>query len=77
VTAAPAAAESGLNHAAVLARVEAGKVNAAPPMPGRGVAQILRANVLTRFNAILGSLFVVVMVAGPPCTRRSSPSWSA
>lgn len=35
-------------------------------MPGRSVAQILRANVLTRFNAILGSLFVVVMVVGPP-----------
>lgn len=30
------------------------------------MAQILRANVLTRFNAILGALFVIVMVVGPP-----------
>jgi len=29
------------------------------------VAQILRANVLTRFNAILGVLFVVPVVVGP------------
>ena len=36
-----------------------------PPAPGRTVAQILRANVLTRFNAILGVLFVVVVVVGP------------
>ena len=66
MTAEPATDIRGLDHAAVLARVEAGKVNAAPPMPGRSGAQILRANVLTRFNAILGSLFVVVMVVGPP-----------
>ena len=43
----------------------AGLVNTAPPGPGRTVGQILRANVLTRFNAILGTLFVVVLVVGP------------
>ena len=59
------AAAAGLDRAAVRARVEAGQVNTAPPAPGRTVAQILRANVLTRFNAILGVLFVVVMVVGP------------
>jgi magnesium-transporting ATPase (P-type) len=46
--------------------VAAGQVNTAPPGPGRTVGQILRANVLTRFNAILGTLFVVVVVVGPP-----------
>jgi cation-transporting ATPase E len=60
------AGAAGLDRAAVLARVAAGQVNAAPPSPGRSVRQILRANVLTRFNAILGSLFVVVVTVGPP-----------
>jgi cation-transporting ATPase E len=46
--------------------VLAGEVNTAPPSPGRTIGQILRANVLTRFNAILGALFVVVMIVGPP-----------
>jgi cation-transporting ATPase E len=44
----------------------AGEVNTPPPAPGRTIAHILRANVLTRFNAILGVLFVVVMIVGPP-----------
>jgi cation-transporting ATPase E len=49
----------------VRARVLAGEVNTAPPAPGRTVRQILRANLFTRFNAILGSLFAVVLVIGP------------
>ncbi len=57
--------EQGLGPEEVRARVLAGQTNAAPPAPGRTVAQILRANVLTRFNAILGALFVVVVVVGP------------
>jgi cation-transporting P-type ATPase E len=56
----------GLDEAAVAERVKAGLVNAAPPAAGRSVAQIFRANVFTRFNAILGTLFVVVVVVGPP-----------
>jgi hypothetical protein len=56
-------AAAGLDRAAVRARVAAGQVNTAPPGQGRTVGQILRANVLTRFNAIPGQLFVVV---GPP-----------
>jgi cation-transporting ATPase E len=58
-------AVTGLDQAEVRARMQAGLVNAAPPMPGRTVGQILRANVLTRFNAILGAMFVVVLVVGP------------
>jgi cation-transporting ATPase E len=46
--------------------VAAGQVNTPPPAPGRTIGQILRANVVTRFNAILGSLFVVVVIVGPP-----------
>ena len=57
---------SGLTQAEVRERVAAGQVNAPPPAPGRTIGQILRANVLTRFNAILGVLFVLVMIVGPP-----------
>src|SRR5690349_24797757 len=56
----------GLSQAEVRERVLAGQVNTAPPTPGRTTGQILRANVLTRFNAILGALFVLVMIVGPP-----------
>ena len=59
-------AGTGLDQAAVQARLRAGQVNATPPAPGRTLGQILRANVCTRFNAILGVLFVVVVVVGPP-----------
>ena len=59
-------ADQGLTSAEVAERQQAGLVNAAPPAPGRTLAQILRANVLTRFNAILGSLFVIVLIIGPP-----------
>jgi cation-transporting P-type ATPase E len=59
-------ASAGLDARAVAARVSAGLVNKAPPAPGRSTAQILRANVLTRFNAILGTLFAVVVAVGPP-----------
>jgi hypothetical protein len=61
MTTTSAAAATGLDQAAVRERVRAGQVNKAPPEPGRTVAQILRANVFTRFNAILGTLFAVVL----------------
>lgn len=57
---------TGLDRAQVAERIEAGQVNKAPQTPGRTVPQILRANILTRFNAILGALFVVVVIIGPP-----------
>lgn len=61
----PATAADGLTTADVQARVAAGRVNAPLPGPGRGIAQILRPNVLTRFNAILGAMFVIVLIVGP------------
>jgi cation-transporting ATPase E len=61
-----AAPVTGLSPAEVHDRVRAGQVNTPPPSPGRTTGQILRANVLTRFNAILGALFVLVMIVGPP-----------
>lgn len=55
----------GLSPAEVLRRVRAGQVNRTAAQPSRTVGQILRANILTRFNALLGALFVVIVVVGP------------
>ena len=43
----PDVAVTGLTEPAVRARADAGQVNRAPPVPGRSLLQILRANVLT------------------------------
>jgi cation-transporting P-type ATPase E len=56
----------GLSSEEVEERVRSGLVNRAPAPPGRTLGQIVRANVLTRFNAILGALLVVVAIVGPP-----------
>lgn len=56
---------TGLDSVDVERRIRAGQANTAPPSPGRSYAQIARANILTRFNAILGSLLVVVAFVGP------------
>src|SRR5207344_2505847 len=39
--------------------------NLVPAAPSRTIPQILRANVLTPFNALLGGLLVVILVVGP------------
>ena len=36
-----------------------------PRLPTRTVAQIVRANVFTRFNAILGAMLAIILVVGP------------
>jgi len=59
-------AEGGLTGQEVAARIAAGQVNESDRRGGRSFSQVLRANVLTRFNAILGSLLVVVIFVGPP-----------
>ena len=55
---------SGLTAAEVAQRVAAGQVNVAEEATSRSLKAIVRANVFTRFNAILGALFVLVLVAG-------------
>jgi len=55
----------GLTSTEVAQRRAAGLVNRAAERPSRTVAQILRANILTRFNALLGALLVVILVVGP------------
>jgi cation-transporting ATPase E len=61
----PVDPSQGLTQVEVRAQLEAGRVNGVERSTGRTVPQILRANVLTRFNAILGVLFVIVLVVGP------------
>lgn len=56
----------GLSTVEVASRVAAGHTNVVSTKSGRTLAQIVRANVLTRFNATLGSLFVVIVFVGPP-----------
>lgn len=55
---------TGLTAAQVAERVAAGQVNVLPDRSGRSVLDIVRANVLTRINAILGVLFIIVMTTG-------------
>jgi cation-transporting ATPase E len=62
---AAATAATGLTSDQVAERVAAGAVNVPGGKGGRSLAQVLRANVFTRFNAILGSLLVVVIFVGP------------
>jgi len=54
---------SGLTSAQVAERVAAGRTNHLPDAPTRTTAQILRANLLTPVNGIVGVLFVLVVVA--------------
>jgi cation-transporting P-type ATPase E len=54
----------GLSDAEVAQRVAAGKTNDVPSRAARSVSEIVRANVFTRINAILGVLFVIVLSTG-------------
>ncbi|WP_216899163.1 HAD-IC family P-type ATPase [Nocardia alni] len=58
------ARETGLTSADVQERVREGHTNDIPDRTGRSVADIVRANVFTRINAILGVLFVLVLATG-------------
>jgi cation-transporting P-type ATPase E len=55
----------GLTDAEAAERVEEGRVNRAPGGTSRSMWDIVRANVFTRFNAILGTLLVVILTIGP------------
>ncbi|WP_132993145.1 HAD-IC family P-type ATPase [Gordonia zhaorongruii] len=54
----------GLTAAEVAERVAAGETNAIPAKSGRSVADIVKANIFTRINAILGVLFAIVAFTG-------------
>ncbi|HEY5836241.1 HAD-IC family P-type ATPase [Streptomyces sp.] len=60
-----AARNPGLTAAEVAQRVARGEVNDVPVRSSRSTADIVRANVFTRFNAIIGVLFLIILVVGP------------
>ncbi|WP_371479998.1 HAD-IC family P-type ATPase [Kitasatospora sp. NBC_00315] len=55
----------GLTSAEVAERVGRGEVNDVPVRSSRSVREIVRANVFTRFNAIIGVMFGIILVVGP------------
>ena len=57
---------SGLTSAMVAERAARGEVNDAARRTSRSVTEIVRANVLTRFNAIVGVLCAVILITGHP-----------
>jgi cation-transporting ATPase E len=63
--AAQAALLQGLTTAEVDERIDRGEVNVVERHTSRTFGGIVRANVLTRFNAILGALLVVILIVGP------------
>jgi cation-transporting P-type ATPase E len=56
---------TGLTDAEVHQRISAGEVNTAPEANARSVGSIIRANVFTRFNALIGSLWVIMLMVAP------------
>ncbi|HRC48809.1 MAG TPA: hypothetical protein PLS72_16120, partial [Ilumatobacteraceae bacterium] len=57
---------TGLSAAEVADRVARGLTNAIPAAPTRTVNQIIRGNVFTPINAVVGILAAMVIVAGSP-----------
>ncbi|KOV22909.1 metal ABC transporter ATPase [Streptomyces sp. XY431] len=55
----------GLTAAEVADRVARGDVNDVPVRSSRSTKEIVRANVFTRFNAIIGVMFAIILVVGP------------
>jgi cation-transporting P-type ATPase E len=61
----PAPAAGGLTAAEVAERVSRGQGNDVPVRSSRTLAEIVRANVFTRFNAIIGVLWLVMLFVAP------------
>ncbi|MBF6212893.1 cation-translocating P-type ATPase [Nocardia puris] len=59
-------AATGLTAAEVEQRRRDGLTNDVPDRASRSVRDIVRANVFTRINAILGVLFILIMATGSP-----------
>lgn len=56
----------GLDESEVAARVARGEANETRAPSSRPLVEILRSNLFTRFNALLGALFLVMLIVGPP-----------
>ncbi|WP_432166010.1 HAD-IC family P-type ATPase [Streptomyces sp. bgisy031] len=55
----------GLTSAEVAERVARGEVNDIPVRSSRSATEIIRANVFTRFNAIIGVLWLIMLFVAP------------
>ncbi|CAM5654196.1 HAD-IC family P-type ATPase [Streptomyces aurantiogriseus] len=62
---APAPTATGLTAGEVAERVARGQVNDVPVRSSRTVGEIVRANVFTRFNAIIGVLWLIMLAVAP------------
>ncbi|MEU9762431.1 HAD-IC family P-type ATPase [Streptomyces sp. NPDC047985] len=62
---APAVSTRGLTAAEVAERIARGEVNDVPVRSSRSVSEIVRANVFTRFNLIIGVLWVIMLFVAP------------
>jgi cation-transporting ATPase E len=60
-----AVASTGLTATEVAERVARGRVNDVPVRSSRSMGEIVRANVFTRFNAIIGVLWLIMLVVAP------------
>jgi cation-transporting ATPase E len=58
--------DTGLSDADVRDRIARGQTNDAGERTSRTYGEIIRANVFTRFNAILGTMLVIILVVGQP-----------
>ena len=58
-------AQTGLSKRQVKDRVAEGKVNDIPDGPSRTVREIVRSNVITRFNVLITVLLVVIVLVAP------------
>ncbi|RYJ30765.1 integral membrane ATPase [Streptomyces sp. L-9-10] len=61
----PGDRHSGLTAAEVARHVARGEVNDVPVRSSRSLSEIIRANVFTRFNAIIGVLWVIMFFVAP------------
>ncbi|MFE3825850.1 cation-translocating P-type ATPase [Streptomyces sp. NPDC059092] len=61
----PVGRHTGLTTAEVAERVARGEVNDVPVRSSRSTSEIVRANVFTRFNAIIGVLWVIMFFVAP------------
>jgi len=56
---------TGLSAAEVAERIACGEINDVPVRSSRSLSEIVRANVFTRFNAIIGVLWLIMLFVAP------------
>ncbi|MBY8846728.1 cation-translocating P-type ATPase, partial [Streptomyces sp. SP2-10] len=61
----PRSRPEGLTGAEVAERRSRGQVNDVPVRSSRSLGEIVRANVFTRFNAIIGVLWLIMLFVAP------------